>query len=158
MLDTQQSFTKKKLLNKGPPEFIAKRLKALKSSYKFNKFLGWTGERLAIYYLKYHCYLICRENYRTKKGEIDIIAIKNKKIHFIEVKTSLNFNSKYSNLARINQNKKKRIQKLANDYLFSQRKDFIKYRTKMVSFDVISINLNQLFSTTKILKHYQNYY
>jgi putative endonuclease len=51
------------------------------------KKLGKTGEILALSFLKNLGYTILERNYRTKCGEIDIIARDKNEIAFIEVKT-----------------------------------------------------------------------
>ena len=54
---------------------------------KLNKDIGDLGENLSIKYLRKHDYKILNRNFRCKSGEIDIIAIKNSTISFIEVKS-----------------------------------------------------------------------
>lgn len=49
--------------------------------------LGRRGEQIAVDYLKDNGFSIRIRNFRSKFGEIDIIAEKNGKLHFIEVKT-----------------------------------------------------------------------
>lgn len=49
--------------------------------------IGKRGEDAAADYLKQHGYRILCRNYRTRDGEIDIIAQKHHTIAFIEVKT-----------------------------------------------------------------------
>lgn len=49
--------------------------------------VGKYGEIVAKSFLVKHGFLILETNYRTKYGEIDIIAKKDTKIRFIEVKT-----------------------------------------------------------------------
>ena len=51
------------------------------------KKIGDYGELKATIYLKLHGYKIVERNYRTKFGEIDIIAYNDKCLCFIEVKT-----------------------------------------------------------------------
>lgn len=49
--------------------------------------IGEFGETLACEYLSNNSFTIIDRNYYQKIGEIDIVARKDKKIHFIEVKT-----------------------------------------------------------------------
>jgi putative endonuclease len=49
--------------------------------------IGKIGEEAAANYLKRKGYTIEGRNYRKKWGEIDVIAKKGGKIHFVEVKT-----------------------------------------------------------------------
>ena len=49
--------------------------------------VGEIGEDLACRFLVKHGFVVVLRNYLKKFGEIDIICRKNKKIHFIEVKT-----------------------------------------------------------------------
>lgn len=48
---------------------------------------GKNNESLAAIYLKRQGYLIIEQNYRTRMGEIDIIAKDNETIAFVEVKS-----------------------------------------------------------------------
>jgi putative endonuclease len=48
---------------------------------------GKTGEELAIAWLQHQGFIILLRNWRFKRYEMDIIAEKNKVLHFIEVKT-----------------------------------------------------------------------
>ena len=48
---------------------------------------GKIGERIALAYLENNGYLIREKNYRFGRGEIDIIAEKDQKLIFFEVKT-----------------------------------------------------------------------
>lgn len=49
--------------------------------------IGKRGEDRASTYLKEHGYEIVERNWRTRYCEIDIVALKNKTIHFVEVKS-----------------------------------------------------------------------
>jgi putative endonuclease len=48
---------------------------------------GELGENLAVKFLVKHNFVILERNYTKKWGEIDIIAQKDTKIHFVEVKS-----------------------------------------------------------------------
>jgi putative endonuclease len=54
------------------------------------KAIGSRGEREAASYLRRKGYTILRRNYRCRRGEIDIIARKNRTVIFVEVKTGRN--------------------------------------------------------------------
>ena len=58
-----------------------------------NKKFGTLGENLACEYLKNNDYIIVDRNFRSRQGEIDIIAFdkKKKELVFFEVKTRSNF-------------------------------------------------------------------
>ena len=49
--------------------------------------IGKKGETVAVRYLKKQGYRIVEQNYRSKVGEIDIIAREKKSLVFVEVKT-----------------------------------------------------------------------
>lgn len=84
-----------------------------------NKRVGELGERLAKIYLETSGFQILKCNYRTKRGEIDIIAKKNRCIHFVEVKSRTN---KYV-LARqsIDKTKCDHILRVAEYYIYMNR-------------------------------------
>ena len=52
-----------------------------------NQQFGALGEKLAAGYLKKNGYKILEKNYKTKLGEIDLIASDKRNVIFIEVKT-----------------------------------------------------------------------
>ncbi len=52
-----------------------------------NLTFGRKGECIAVEYLKQSGFSVLQTNYRTKVGEIDIVAKKDATIYFIEVKT-----------------------------------------------------------------------
>ncbi len=61
------------------------KLSPLKTPFKLS--LGQRGEMLAWEYLRKQGYEILHKNYRCKLGEIDIVAKKDKRLCFFEVKT-----------------------------------------------------------------------
>lgn len=69
---------------------MKKQLLGLKA-YLFGK----ESEKVALSYLKRQKFKIIQTNYHTKYGEIDIIAIKNNILHFIEVKSSKSYEPQY---------------------------------------------------------------
>ncbi len=101
---------------------------------------GRLGEEKAIEFLKKNGYKILERNYKTKIGEIDIIATKNKKIIFIEVKTrsSVNFGRPEE---AVGKKKLKKIENVAQIYLQSKK-----------------INLPYSFEILSILKEGENFH
>lgn len=57
--------------------------------YKHNQYFANIGQNIACRYLKSKKYFIISQNFRIGPDEIDIIAIENKEICFIEIKTRL---------------------------------------------------------------------
>jgi putative endonuclease len=49
--------------------------------------VGVLGEKIAAQYLKKEGFALKDQNFRTKAGETDIIVVKDKRWHFVEVKT-----------------------------------------------------------------------
>lgn len=99
--------------------------------------IGSIGEELATKYIKDKGYNILDRNYRTKLGELDIIAKKENIIVFIEVKT------RTSNVygipsEAVNYKKQQTIQKLAQQYILYRKlsNSCFSYR-----FDVIEVKL-----------------
>lgn len=77
---------------------------------KYKQYLGQTGEAIATKYLKNKGFEIIETNFYTKWGEVDIIAHKNNRLHFIEVKTrtTLKFGRPEESVTRSKYQKAKR--------------------------------------------------
>ena len=73
------------------PQALYKQMAEVKNSARDaeNKKLGREGEKQAVKYLKKNGYKILEKNYRTRFGEVDVIARKGEVVAFIEVKTRL---------------------------------------------------------------------
>ncbi len=79
------------------------------------KRLGFNAEERVVQYLKNNGFAILKRNYRTRYGEIDIIAQKLDTVYFIEVK--LIKNVQYLPEAKINQKKKRALKRTALMFL-----------------------------------------
>jgi putative endonuclease len=91
----------------------------------FKKEIGKMGEDLACNYLEELGHEIIRRNYLDRLGEIDIIAYKNYKFHFIEVKTvsretekDVTHETLWNPAEKINRKKLTRLEKVAQKFLF----------------------------------------
>ena len=107
---------------------------------------GKFGENLAVNYLEKNGYKIVNKNFRTKFGEIDIIAEKGNYIIFVEVKFRKNPEFGKAEEA-ISPQKLKKIVSTANFYL----KNFYR-KNKNPRIDIIAINC---FDKVEI-NHYKN--
>ena len=77
---------------------------------------GDAGEEYCAKYLKKHGFKILDRNYRKPFGEIDIIALKNELLCFVEVKTR-HYNSMTQPYEAVDYRKRQRIIKAAQAYL-----------------------------------------
>jgi len=94
--------------------------------------LGKDGEELATNWLKEKGYSILHRNWRHSYYELDIVALKNKMLHFIEVKT-LN-NSPFGHPEdSVTKKKFKNHQRAANEFLF------LNPGYKWIQYDILSI-------------------
>ena len=97
---------------------------------------GDEGEKRACQYLLSQGFAIIERNWRTKGGEIDIIAYKNDTIVFLEVKTLPN--GTLDMIQReLNYQKRQRIIKTSKRFLLKHRQ----YSNSYVRYDVIVIDM-----------------
>ena len=101
------------------------------------KTTGNIGEKLARKYAKKQGMKIIEKNYRALRGEIDIIAVEDDQLVFIEVKTNKQGN-KVPPENRVNSAKQKQIGKVAQMYLQQSGKTGMDCR-----FDVIGVVLSE---------------
>lgn len=93
---------------------------------------GNIGEQLAVRFLKTQGYRILSQNFKTKTGEIDIIAKDKKSIVFIEVKLRDSLSFGYPSEA-VNRTKISHLQKTALTYLAQNKLQDTPYRFEIVS-------------------------
>ncbi|KGK88493.1 hypothetical protein SDC9_121318 [bioreactor metagenome] len=106
--------------------------------YSYKKDIGNLGENIAEDYLIDRGYIILDRNFRSKTGEIDIIAKDGDYISFIEVKTR--YGTLYGTPGEsVNYLKQYRIYKTAQMYILKKRLNKFNFR-----FDVIEVILNHL--------------
>ncbi len=113
-------------------------------NYKFGKL----AEFIAIIYLRLKFYQIIARRYKTKLGEIDIIAYKANSLIAIEVKARKNLH-KNLNIEEILTKKQTLRIRNAISYFLSCNQS---YKDCLIRFDLILVD--RLF----IIKHYQNYW
>lgn len=112
-----------------------------------DQLFGKEGESLAVLHLKEQGYKIIEQNYRTKLGEIDIIAKEKNTVVFIEVKSrkSGDFGSpKYA----VTPKKMRKISMVALYFLKVTNQSRVKAR-----FDVVSISPGEKEPEIEIIKN-----
>ncbi len=95
--------------------------------------LGALGEQFAARYLRYNKYEIKAANFKTYTGEIDIIALKDGVLCFIEVKTR-QIGGMTAPADAVNIHKQENIKSAASVYMNKWAPDFKEFR-----FDVLEV-------------------
>jgi len=112
-----------------------------------NQKFGIKAEIFAAKLLRKRGYKIIKQNYRTKFGEIDIIAKEKDTIVFVEVKARSNENFGNPKLG-VNKKKQKQISMVALYYLKTTNQSKAKAR-----FDVVSFSLKTDTPKIEIIKN-----
>ena len=100
----------------------------------WNKTTGNLGEELAVKYLSQNGYVIVERNWRFRHAEVDIIAAKNNRLHFFEIKTRTS--DKYGKPEESMSHKKmKMLKTAAEEYQYKNS------QWKYVQFDVVAITI-----------------
>lgn len=96
---------------------------------------GNYGENIACAILESFNYKIIDRNYLTKVGEIDIIALKNNIIHFIEVKTTY---GEYNPAENFHKTKLARLMKTIKIYCYKHN-----ISDEVIQIDLALVNVKQ---------------
>ncbi len=110
--------------------------------------IGKIGEDEAVKFLKEKGYKIIQRNTRTRFSELDIVAIKDDTLVFIEVKTKTNLR-KGEPYEEVTFSKFKRLQRGINYFLLNNPR----YNSYKMRIDIISIFLN---GGVPQIKHFKN--
>ncbi|MCD2425879.1 YraN family protein [Niabella pedocola] len=94
--------------------------------------LGKHGEDLAAAYLTQSGYTILFQNWRYSHYEIDIIATKNNKLHFVEVKTRSSKEFGYPEES-VTKKKFRYLQQAADEFLYQHPGHY------RIQYDIVSI-------------------
>jgi len=113
----------------------------------WKKQIGDYGEKLAMQYLVNHGYNILDTHFSGRFGEIDIIASKEGKIHFVEVKTRTHNDSGFPEEA-LTKSKIVKLFKTARRYIYVKRIESDNYQL-----DLVAIELNKITKIAKIRHH-----
>lgn len=109
--------------------------------------LGRRGEDAACQFLKKQGFKILHRNFRCPIGELDVVAIKQERLHFIEIKTRSQ--DRFGNPEEaVGREKQTKIIRIAQWYSkqFSQE-------TRRMSFDVLAVSfVNGKVAATKFIE------
>jgi len=115
--------------------------------------LGPTGEQIAVDYLVKEGYHIIERNYRFHRNEIDIIALHQKTLCFVEVKTRFS-SAKGHPAEAVTPQKQREIIKAARAYLALYRDIDTDCRFDVVAILVQGMEANRIDSFT--VEHFQD--
>jgi len=116
---------------------------------RYNIELGKRGEQMACDFLKYKGFQIVEQNYRTKYGEIDIVAKDKKTWVFVEVKTRTNLEHGLAAEA-VNSKKISSLIKAASQYVQDHSLE-----DKPCRFDVIEIYMADQITMNHIMNAFE---
>lgn len=105
------------------------------------------GECLAEGFLEHHGYQILERNYRSGRGEIDIIALRERLLVFAEVKTRSNIRGRLAQ-KKVRWYQQQKIKKTAFRYLSRY------YWEGRIRFDLIVVSLDQ----SEYIQHFPGYF
>ena len=116
-----------------------------------NREFGALGEKLAVKYLKQNGYKILKKNYKTKLGEIDVIAVTRdgEDVVFIEVKTR-SADPYLSGMYAVDKRKQFHILRTASLYLETT------HCRLQPRFDVIEVEIDRPTRQLKRINHIEN--
>jgi putative endonuclease len=101
-----------------------------------NLAVGRIGEQRAQDYLRSHSFLLRHTNYRTKSGEIDIVAEKDNIVYFIEVKTRVG-TSHGKPYEAVTYRKQQHMERSAQWYILQNKLQRSKLRLSVISIELL---------------------
>lgn len=101
--------------------------------------LGTLGERLAGDHLERRGFTVLERNYRTRWGEVDLIAFDGRTLAFCEVKTRRAGGRAGTALEAIGRGKQTQVRRIAGRWLAERRE---RPRAQQIRFDAIGVTLD----------------
>ncbi len=111
---------------------------------------GRLGEDIAKKYLEKQGYKIISQNFRTKTGEIDLIAEKKGTLVFVEVKAGCFEKEGFPPEDKVNYIKRKRLVEASR--LFCAKEKNLVDRVKEFRYDVLIVDL----AKGRVIRHYES--
>jgi len=104
--------------------------------------LGALGERLAAEHLERAGYRIVERNYRTRYGELDIVAAGDRCLVFCEVKTRVTARAGADPFDSIGNGKRSQVRQMAAQWLAERRAQLDEPRQPRLRFDAIGVKIS----------------
>jgi putative endonuclease len=101
--------------------------------------LGSAGEQLAAEHLVHRGFRIVERNYRTRWGELDIVAFDGRTLAFCEVKTRRSGGSRGGPFDSLGPGKRAQVRKMAARWLIERRD---RPRADVLRFDAIGVTFD----------------
>lgn len=101
--------------------------------------LGGTGERLAAEHLRRRGFEIVERNFRTRWGELDLVACDGAALVFCEVKTRIAWSTGRDPLESVHARKRLQVRRMAAQWLCERPQ---RPRARELRFDAIGITLS----------------
>lgn len=112
-----------------------------------NRKTGDRGEDIACFYLEKHGFLIKERNYLKKWGEMDIIAVKDGILHFIEVKSVMDKGKTgYRPEENVHELKQRKLRRIIQTYLNENRYGI----DREFKFHIIAIVMDEMTGKSKV--------
>ena len=121
-------------------QFIVERLSRYETAFtpllSTTKATGDYGERVAAAFVSRHGYKVLTRNYKTTRGEIDLVCRHGEILVFVEVKTRTDLDLAVPATESIDARKEEALRNTARSYLDLLDRDDISYR-----FDAVEVRL-----------------
>jgi putative endonuclease len=104
--------------------------------------IGALGERLAAEHLERAGYRIVERNYRTRYGELDIVAAGDRCLVFCEVKTRVPGRGSLDPFDSIGNGKRSQVRQMAAQWLAERRAELDEPPQSRLRFDAIGIRVS----------------
>jgi putative endonuclease len=109
--------------------------------------LGQRGEQLAAEHLERRGFAVLERNYRTRWGELDIVAFDGRTLAFCEVKTRRIAHAGAAPLDAVRAHKRSQVRKMAGQWL-NERTDHP--YAEVLRFDAIGVTFDSVGSLVRI--------
>ena len=120
------------------------------------KNLGQQGEQAAAQWLEDKGYQVVARNYRSRLGEIDLVATQGEYLVFIEVKTRQTGSDALHPSMAVNARKQAKIRQVAEQFLLEAEQTQAHWQGLQPRFDVVSLTRSKHPPPPFEVEHWEN--